>query len=269
MPRIKCLDKGFVELVDHMGSDASIANAARVSYSGKGTKTSSDNRSLINYLIRNYHTSPLEMVEFVFHVKLPIFVARQIVRHRTTSINEISGRYSILQDEFYVPSMDRLRKQSEDNKQGSSNEQIEDGVSILDTLMNEQKNSYSSYETYLSTGMARELARINLPLSTYTEWVWKVDLNNLFKFLLLRKSDHAQEEVRVYADAKFELIKPIVPYACEAFEEHILNGISMGQFEWEFMKQFRPDVDTASKFFEKLGWSKRRIKETITKIYKD
>ncbi len=228
----KVLDKGFIRLVDYMGSDARIVQAARVSY-GAGTKTVREDKGLINYLLRNEHTSPFEQVVFTFHVKLPIFVARQWIRHRTARLNEISGRYSIMNDDFYVPSVDDIAFQSSDNKQGRSKNVVPDDLKkkILDILTEGQDKSYADYTEMVESGIARELARINLPLSTYTEWYWQIDLKNLFHFLKLRMDSHAQKEIRDYGFVMFDMVKKVCPLACEAFENHILGGCRLSEAE--------------------------------------
>lgn len=229
---IPVLDKGFVRLVDYLGGDERIVQAARVSY-GSGTKSYRQDRGLINYLIRNWHTSPFEQVQLTFHTKMPIFVARQWVRHRTARLNEISGRYSVMKDEFYVPSGENIRPQSEDNKQGRSEDRFsaEDEASIIESFVSGQKEAYSSYEGLLSKNLARELARNNLPLSLYTEWYWQIDLHNLFHFLRLRMDPHAQYEIRVYAEAMAKCARAVAPMAFEAFEEHILGSITFSKAE--------------------------------------
>lgn len=235
---IKVLDKGFVRLVDSMGNDQSIVQMARVSY-GAGTKTVSEDEGLIRYLVRNRHTSPLEGVQFKFHVKAPIFVIRQWQRHRMWSYNELSGRYSEMKDEFYVPDESVVTKQNPDNKQGGTNELVPFNAPVnsvdencwLDSFEIEQECIRSNYEHYLQSGMRRELARINLPLSQYTEMYATVDLHNLFHFLKLRQDKHAQYEIRVYADALLELIRQIVPIAVQAYEDYILNSITFSKKE--------------------------------------
>ncbi|MFQ5454304.1 MAG: FAD-dependent thymidylate synthase, partial [Candidatus Zixiibacteriota bacterium] len=193
----KILDYGFVRLIDYMGSDESIVQAARVSY-GAGTKKLSEDRGLIRYLMRQKHTTPFEMVELKFHVKLPIFVARQWIRHRSANVNEYSGRYSIMKEEFYLPAADDIRFQSTVNKQGRSDKDVPDELKakLLDYLKQSQKEAYVNYSRFVEEGLARELARINLPLSLYTEWYWKIDLHNLFHFLRLRMDPHAQKEIQ-------------------------------------------------------------------------
>jgi thymidylate synthase (FAD) len=233
------LDKGFVRLVDYMGSDARIVQAARVSY-GEGTKTFREDKGLIDYLLRNQHTSPFEQVHLTFHCKMPIFVARQWVRHRTAKLNEISGRYSVMKDEFYVPESGAVAFQSTDNKQGrSAPDDVPDELKtkVRTVLEQGQKQAYSEYEGLLEDGVARELARINLPLSLYTEWYWTMDLHNLFHFLALRLDPHAQLEIRVYAEAVLKLVRAVAPVAVESFENHILGGVRFNRQELEALRQ--------------------------------
>ncbi len=266
--QIECLNGGFVRLVDYMGNDAAIVQAARVSY-GAGTKQVRQDRALIRYLMRHWHTSPFEMVEFKFHVKLPIFVARQWIRHRTANVNEYSGRYSILREEFYVPEPEQVRFQSPTNKQGRADQSLpaEEVAAILDEIVEQQKELYQSYQRLLEKGVARELARINLPVSLYTEWYWKIDLHNLFHFLQLRMDVHAQYEIRVYANAIAEIIKPIVPMAWEAFEDYRLNARSFSANELRLLSQWLPDPDqlpeSATAAF---NLSKREVQELKEKI---
>lgn len=220
-----------------MGDDASIVQAARVSY-GSGTKKVHEDRGLIRYLLRHAHTTPFEMVEFKFHVKLPIFVARQWIRHRTANVNEYSGRYSEMKDEFYTPAVQDIRPQSVSNKQGRSDETLPDGMAEQAAIAFKQgqDDAYAQYQDFLEQGIAREIARINLPVSNYTEWYWKIDLHNLFHFLRLRIDAHAQYEIRVFAEAIAELVKPFVPHAWEAFEDYILNAHRMTAPEMKVMK---------------------------------
>ena len=266
--QIECLNGGFVRLVDYMGNDAAIVQAARVSY-GAGTKQVRQDRALIRYLMRHWHTSPFEMVEFKFHVKLPIFVARQWIRHRTANVNEYSGRYSILREEFYVPEPEQVRFQSPTNKQGRADQSLpaEEVAAILDEIVEQQKALYQSYQRLLEKGVARELARINLPVSLYTEWYWKIDLHNLFHFLQLRMDVHAQYEIRVYANAIAEIIKLIVPMAWEAFEDYRLNARSFSANELRLLSQWLPDPDqlpeSATAAF---NLSKREVQELKEKI---
>lgn len=229
---IPCLDHGFVRLVDYMGGDERIVQAARVSY-GSGTKSYRQDRALIHYLIRNWHTSPVEQVQLTFHCKMPIFVARQWVRHRTARLNEISGRYSVMKDEFYVPAPEQIRPQSTDNKQGRSEERMspEAETEVRELFADDQKRVYDNYEKLLDMNVAREIARNNLPLSLYTEWYWQIDLHNLFHFLRLRMDAHAQYEIRVYAEALAKCAQAVAPMAYEAFEEHILGSVSFSRAE--------------------------------------
>ncbi len=213
------LDKGFIRLIDYNGGDARVVQAARVSY-GAGTKTVREDEVLIRYLLSHKHTSPFEMVDFTWHCKMPIFVARQWVRHRTASLNEISGRYSVMRDEFYVPAFDQIKGQSKDNKQGREIENLpkEVGEEIRTQYEAGQRNSYDFYQHLVEKkGLAKELARINLPLSLYTEWYWKNDLHNTLHILKLRMDAHAQYEIRVYAEKMGEILKTVVPHTWKAF----------------------------------------------------
>jgi|YNPBryulayer2012_1023412.scaffolds.fasta_scaffold03743_2 thymidylate synthase (FAD) len=263
----KCLDHGFVRLVDWMGDDTSIVQAARVSY-GKGTKSVSEDTALIRYLMRNMHTSPFEMVEFKFHVKLPIFVARQWIRHRTANVNEYSGRYSEMPDEFYLPQPDQIRSQSSTNKQGRSSETIPQANEIISRMQKTQQILHDEYSDFLDMGLARELARINLPLSNYTEWYWKIDLHNLFHFLRLRLDSHAQYEIRVYADAIAKIIKQIVPIAYQAFEDYTLNAVRFSKNELNALKLMICNDIPSDETLSSLGLSKREIAEFKEKINK-
>ena len=226
------LDKGFVTLVDYMGNDARIAQAARVS-TGGGSKSPEEDCMLINHLIKNAHTSPFEHVVIEFHCKMPIFVARQWVRHRTARLNEISGRYSVMKDEFYLPPSGQISKQSKSNMQGRANDEVPDELKqkVLDVLKREQGNAYASYSELVNDGIARELARINLPLSLYTEWYWQMDLHNLFHFLELRLDPHAQWEIRQYAGALALIAKAVAPMAYAAFEKHVLCRVGFSADE--------------------------------------
>ena len=234
---IKVLDHGFVRLVDYMGNDRRIVQAARVSY-GEGTKTFRDDAILIDYLLRHQHTSPFEHVVLELHCKLPIFVARQWIRHRMARINEISGRYSIMTDEFYLPPEEEIKGQSEDNKQARSLHELPPEIQkkVLEILRKDQGNVYASYQDLLNDGIARELARINLPLSLYTQWYWQMDLHNLFHFLELRMDSHAQWEIREYANAIATIARAVAPLAYDAFERHRLNGQHFSSEEIEVLK---------------------------------
>lgn len=233
------LDHGFVRVIDYMGDDASIVQAARVSY-GKGTKKTREDKSLINYLLHNQHTTPFEMAEIKLHVRLPIFVARQWVRHRTANINEYSARYSILDREFYIPTASTLGSQSRSNRQGRE-ETLDDAESarVLQLLRDDAENAYEHYLELLNedaagqtldpkrSGLARELARMNLTLNYYTQWYWKIDLHNLMRFIALRIDPHAQYEIRAYADVLLNILKQWVPMTAEAFEEHKLGALTL------------------------------------------
>ncbi len=257
------LDKGFVRLVDYMGNDNRIVQAARVSY-GSGTKSFRQDKALINYLLRNEHTSPFEQVVFTFHIKLPIFVARQWIRHRTARLNEISGRYSIMKKEFYLPGENDIGFQSSDNKQGRSAEPVPENLKneLIQTLKEGQNRTYCEYEKIIDSDIARELARINLPLSMYTEWYWQMDLHNLFHFLRLRMDPHAQKEIRDYAAIIFEIIKTVCPVACEAFEEHIIFSVRFSRKEiknLEALIKNKPQILNEKEqkvFFKKLNIKK-------------
>ncbi|MBN2063332.1 MAG: FAD-dependent thymidylate synthase [Sedimentisphaerales bacterium] len=250
-PEIRCLDHGFVRLIDCMPgllpagedtADYAIAEAARCSYQ-RGTRSVNDDKALIDYLICNDHSSPLEMVEFKFHIKLPIFVARQLLRHRTASLNELSGRYSELPEEYYVPEPGELRQQSKTNKQGSEPEPIANAAYVQQLLTEGAQAAFADYHKCLNSGLARELARIALPLSTYTELYWKIDLKNLLHLLDLRCDEHAQKEIRVYAQSLLELITPIVPYTIAAWQEHSIyrGGMKLSASEVDTLKHFLAD----------------------------
>jgi len=231
------LDKGFVRLVDYMGGDNRIVQSARVSY-GEGTKSVREDGALIDYLLRNQHTSPFEQVILTFHVKLPIFVARQWIRHRTARLNEISGRYSVMKDECYLPDPADIAFQSTDNKQGRSTTEVPTDLihSVRDRLEAGQKSSFETYTGLIADNLARELARINLPLSTYTEWYWQIDLHNLFHFLRLRLDAHAQKEIRVYAEVMLHICHAVAPLATASFERHIRSGVHFSGDELEALR---------------------------------
>ena len=230
------LDHGFVRVIDYMGDDAAITQAARVSY-GKGTKAVQNDEGLIRYLMRHWHSTPFEMCEIKLHVKLPVFVARQWIRHRTANVNEYSARYSILDREFYIPSTEHLNKQSVINNQGRGDALSEaDSHRVLEMLKADSARAYDNYETMIEDNedgsgiaLARELARMNLPANIYTQWYWKVDLHNLFHFLRLRADSHAQYEIRVYAEEICRLVADWVPFAYKAFEDYRLGGAQLSQ----------------------------------------
>jgi thymidylate synthase (FAD) len=229
---------GFVRLVDYMGSDQSIVQAARVSY-GAGTKSVREDRGLIRYLLRHDHTTPFEMVVLKFHIKAPIFVIRQWMRHRTASINEESGRYSIMKEEFHEPSPGDVGYQSKDNKQGRSNDEVSPEVvqRFLDFLKQDRDSAYAHYEQFLQDNVARELARIVLPLSLYSEFYWQMNLHNLMHFLRLRMDPHAQKEIRDYANRVAECAQAVAPMAWEAFEEYKLQGASFSGTELALLRR--------------------------------
>lgn len=239
---IPVLDHGFVRVIDYMGDDAAIVQAARVSY-GKGTKQVNQDKGLINYLMRHWHSTPFEMCEIKFHVKLPMFVARQWIRHRTANVNEYSARYSILDKEFYIPRLEDLAPQSKQNHQGRGGDTLsaDEAARVLDILKSDALQTYDHYEELMNcdrdgnvldenkSGIARELARMNLTMNYYTQWYWKIDLHNLMHFLMLRADSHAQYEIRAYADAMIDIVKKWVPFAYEAFEEHRLHGVRLSR----------------------------------------
>lgn len=248
----KCLDHGLVRVVDYMGADSAIVQAARVSY-GLGTKKVSEDRGLIDYLLRNFHTTPFEMCEIKLHCKLPIFVARQWIRHRTANVNEYSARYSILAKEFYIPERENLAPQSKANRQGRSAEMLdEEEAEIVRTQINHiSDKAYWLYKCLLNEedsetglphndhpGVARELSRMVLPVNFYTEWYWKVDLHNLLHFLALRLDPHAQYEIRVYADIIWNIVQMWCPMAAEAFENCIINGARLTGRQLEIIRQY-------------------------------
>jgi thymidylate synthase (FAD) len=258
---IKCLDHGFVALVDAMPrlvpqgqtADQAIVQAARVSY-GQGTKQINEDRGLIRYLLRHRHTTPFEMVEFKFHIAMPIFIARQWIRHRTANVNEYSARYSILPDRFYTPSLDAIRKQSKSNRQGGEetlgSSSVPADLRASETLTAEQFLDYLSraealYQDYLKlteAGVSRELARMGLPVNVYTEWYWKCDLHNILRFLSLRMDGHAQLEIREFATAMHDLIAPIVPMTMEAWRDYDFGSMHLTRLEIEALKSSKAGV---------------------------
>ncbi|UPY35146.1 FAD-dependent thymidylate synthase [Sediminicoccus sp. KRV36] len=233
------LDHGFLRVVDYMGDDGAVVQSARVSY-GRGTKAANEDRGLIRYLMRHRHSTPFEMCEIKYHVKLPIFVARQWIRHRTANVNEYSARYSVMDREFYIPEPEQLAAQSSSNRQGRGDVlEGEDAALVLDMLREDATRNYDHYAWMLNedaagepmergrTGLARELARMNLTLNTYTQWYWKTDLHNLLHFLSLRGDAHAQYEIRVYAEAMLETVKAWVPLTYEAFADYRMGAVMM------------------------------------------
>lgn len=225
------LDHGFIRVIDYMGDDAAIVQAARVSY-GAGTKHVQNDEGLIRYLMRHWHSTPFEMCEVKLHVKLPVFVARQWIRHRTANVNEYSARYSILDREFYIPEPSQLAAQSVVNNQGRGEVLTgAESARVLEILKRDAAQCYDDYEAMLSQdgqqGLARELARMNLPMNIYTQWYWKTDLHNLFHFLRLRADAHAQYEIRVYAEAIAATVRDWVPLAFAAFEDYRMGGVTL------------------------------------------
>ncbi len=254
------LDHGFVRLVDYMGGDARIVQTARVSY-GEGTKTVREDAALIDYLMRHQHTSPFEHVVMEFHCKMPIFVARQWIRHRTARLNEISGRYSVMDNEFYVPDAGNVLYQSTDNKQGRAADEVPPELrqKVIDLIRQDQGSSYATYEELINDGIARELARINLPLSLYTQWYWQMDLHNLFHFIRLRADSHAQWEIRQYANVLGDIAKAVAPAAYQSFERHVLKGC---RFSEEELQAIRNLIDG-----QESGLEGRRAKEFQDKLF--
>jgi thymidylate synthase (FAD) len=260
---IKVHDHGLVALTDVMPrlvpegktADFAIVQAARVSY-GQGTKQVNEDRGLIRYLMRHRHSTPFEMVEFKFHHVMPIFVARQWIRHRTANVNEYSARYSVVRDRFYKPSVENVRQQSTTNRQGGDapidNATAQEFLAYLDKA----EQQYAEYERLMERGVSRELARIALPVSVYTEWYWKIDAHNLFRFLSLRMDAHAQQEIRDYATAMYDLVKPILPIAAEAFVDYDLGGLHLTRLEIEAMQSGQPLASTNKR--EIAEWEAKR-----------
>ncbi len=274
---IPILDHGFIRVIDYMGDDSAIVQAARVSY-GKGTKKVSEDQGLINYLMRHRHSTPFEMCEIKFHVKLPIFVARQWIRSRTASVNEYSARYSILDKEFYIPAPENLAAQSTINHQGRG--QVLSGADaqrVLDLMRQESESAYSTYQDLLNEddagnpkdpnrdGLARELARMNLSLNYYTQWYWKIDLHNLMHFLSLRGDSHAQWEIQVYAHAMIEVLKKWVPFTHQAFLDYRMNATLLSQKGMAVVKRMiaGETVDQASSGIGPREW--RELMELLEK----
>ena len=254
-----CLDHGFVRVVDYMGDDAAIVQAARVSY-GRGTKTVHGDRGLIRYLMRHRHTTPFEMCELKLHVKLPIFVARQWIRHRTANVNEYSARYSVMDTEFYQPRAEDLAMQASDNRQGRGLVlDAERAAEVLHLLKRDAAQAFDTYTHLIDDqALARELARIGLPLSAYTQWYWKVDLHNLLHFLSLRMDSHAQYEIRVFAEAIGQVVADWVPLAWEAFCDYRLGGATLSSQALQVVRRrLRGEVVTV----EDSGLSAREWRE--------
>ena len=256
------LDHGFVRVIDYMGDDAAITQSARVSY-GKGTKAVSNDEGLIRYLMRHWHSTPFELCEVKFHVKLPVFVARQWIRHRTANVNEYSARYSILDREFYIPRPEDLNAQSTTNNQGRGEALTgAEADRVLAYLKDDAMRAYDHYEEMISDdgqqGLARELARMNLPANIYTQWYWKVDLHNLFHFLRLRADAHAQYEIRVYAEEMCRLVKDWVPFAYSAFEDYRMGGATLSGKALECLRKMLAGEEVTQ---ETSGMSKGEWRE--------
>ena len=274
--QFKVLDSGFIRVMDYMGDDTAIIQSARVSY-GEGTKKVSNDKGLIRYLMKNWHTTPFEMCEIKLHIKLPIFIARQWIRHRTANVNEYSARYSILDKEFYIPKPQHMSSQSTTNKQGrGSNLSKKDTERFLKILKDDAERNYKHYEDMLNenqsgeiknddkTGLSRELARINLTLNTYTQWYWKIDLHNLLHFLYLRDDPHAQYEIQAYAEIILnKIVKRWVPYTYEAFKEFQLESYNLSKTAIEIIKKRLQGKKIS---YEKSGLSKREWIELINKF---
>ena len=270
---IPILDHGFIRVIDYMGDDTSIVQAARVSY-GKGTKKVSTDSGLIKYLMRHWHSTPFEMCEIKYHVKLPIFIARQWIRHRTANVNEYSARYSILDKEFYLPAIENLAAQSQSNRQGRGDVLSGDQAKkVLDLLKKDAEQTYDNYETMLNerydgsviddkqVGLARELARMNLTLNTYTQWYWKTDLLNLMNFLRLRADHHAQFEIRAYADVMLDTVKKWVPITHDAFMDYRVGGTEVSSKGKKIIQKLIGGEKISA---EKSGLSKREWNELMT-----
>ena len=275
---IPVLDHGFIRVVDYMGDDSAIVQAARVSY-GRGTKKSLQDKGLINYLMRHRHTTPFEMCDIKFHIKLPIFIARQWIRHRTASVNEYSARYSILSNEFYLPDACNLAPQSSMNKQGRSDDKLPEDVAnkVLATIKEDSLKCYQHYIEMMNeddkgnvidehtVGITRELARMNLSLNHYTEWYWKINLHNLLHFLALRADSHAQYEIRVYANAMLDVVKAWVPFAYDAFCEHRMNGVNISKTGMDVIRKMLQGDKVEQ---ESSGLSKREWDELMVVLTK-
>lgn len=270
--RFDALDHGFVRVIDYMGDDAAVVQAARVSY-GEGTTTTRSDRGLIDYLMRHRHTTPFEMCEIKYHVKLPIFVARQWIRHRTANVNEYSARYSILDNEFYIPEPQHLAAQSQANRQGR--DAVLQGIEakhVFDLLRDDAMRSYSHYEEMLNEGagrdesrqgLARELARMNLSLNFYTQWYWKTNLHNLLHFLSLRADAHAQYEIRVYADAMMDTLKRWVPFTHDAFMDYRMGAVNLSAKGLAVVQRMLSGEQVGQ---ENSGLSKREWRELMDSL---
>lgn len=272
------LDHGFVRVVDYMGDDAAVVQAARVSY-GKGTKSVRNDEGLIRYLMRHWHTTPFEMCEIKFHVKLPIFIARQWIRHRTANVNEYSARYSVLDKEFYIPDPAQLAAQSDSNRQGRGDRlEGDEAAEVLALLRADAERTYRHYQTMLNEdeagvaldpdrqGLARELARMNLTLNTYTQWYWKTDLHNLMHFLRLRGDDHAQYEIRAYAEVMLDVLERWVPMTARAFRDYRLEAATLSSQAVQVVRRMLAGEPVTS---ASSGMSAREWRELMAVIKPD
>ena len=272
------LDHGFIRVIDYMGDDAAIVQAARVSY-GRGTKRVQDDVGLIRYLMRHRHTTPFEMCEIKYHVKLPIFVARQWICHRMANVNEYSARYSIMDREFYIPAPEHLSAQSKANRQGRGNTlSVEESAQVLGILREDSARCYANYQEMLNEndfgnifdpgrdGLARELARMNLTLNVYTQWYWKIDLHNLFHFLSLRADDHAQYEIRAYAEVMLDTVKRWVPAAYGAFDDYRLGGANLSRHGLDVVRRMIGGEEVTQK---ESGMSPREWRELMALLELD
>lgn len=276
---IKIHDHGFVGLVDHMGSDGAIVEAARVSYQ-KGTVATREDRALIRYLMRHRHTSPFEMAEVKLHVRAPIFVVRQWGRHRTAKINEESGRYSEIREEFFAPALGDIGPQSRDNKQGRTNGfTVRRQAAVQEIIEANNEHTYARYKNLLAQDLARELARVVLPLTAYSSFYWKIDLHNLFHFLALRTDSHAQKEIRDYADAILEIIEPLFPYAVEAWRDYVQEAVTLSRMDLDILKALIRRSNANMKWIdmvednrgekvlaEKFGMSGRELRDFVNRF---
>ena len=259
--KIQVHEHGFVKLLDIMGNDEEVENAARISY-GEGTRKTSQTRNLIRYLMRHKHTSPFEMCEVKFHLKLPIFVMRQLVRHRTANLNEYSGRYSVMSDDFYFPKGKELKPQSTSNKQGREDGELRNPGEIQFEIFRIFDGAKNAYHNLLDWDLSRELARIVLPVANYTEVIWKIDLHNFFHFYRLRGDDHAQDEIQHFADAMWQLVEPHFPICCEAFTDYMLEAKTFSKKEMAIIK----DNLNGSWVMSKYGLSERESREFLDKL---
>lgn len=275
---IKVLDHGFVRVIDYMGDDSAIVQSARVSY-GKGTKKINQDAGLIRYLMRHKHTTPFEMCEIKFHLKMPVFVARQWIRHRTANVNEYSARYSVLDREFYIPSIENLAAQSVKNHQGRSDEALStsEAKRVVEILQGDADNCYNHYQELMNVddegkiidenrkGIARELARMNLPINIYTQWYWKIDLHNLLHFLHLRADSHAQYEIRVFAEKMLDIVKQWVPITYQAFMDYRVNSENISSVGLDIIKKM---INGQKVSQEDSGLSKREWQELMISLDK-